>query len=123
MKVYINGVYAMPGDGSGWDVLAGDGDTFRIGDAQHMASCAAHLPRGGGILLSCKLMHPNEQIYATPALLVRDGQPSAIDVTDAEHAMTFRLEFNASTSQDRVAFAAAVMKERFSNNAFKLEKP
>ena len=68
-------------------------------------------------------MHPNEQIYATPALLVRDGQPSAIDVTDAEHAMTFRLELNASTSQDRVAFAAAVMKERFSNNAFKLEKP
>lgn len=123
MQVYINGaaVFAPHGARSGWDVLVSSGGTFAVGDRDRRASCIASLPTpgsqssgedlGNSIILSCRLSHAND-VFATPTVVVRDGESASIAVTDPTQGVDYRLEFNASTAPARLAAAAAARAQQ-----------
>jgi hypothetical protein len=78
----------------------------------------------GMIVLSCSLSH-SQQVFAKPTLIVRDGEPSSIEVADAELGANYRLQFTATTTDAgiaaaRVAIAAA--KANAAAGTFKLQR-
>jgi hypothetical protein len=140
MKVFLNGADLLTQLGgsaaaAGWDVLTSDDGKFMLADHERGVDCTARLPAPGRlsatgasfdgmIFLSCALSY-SQQVFATPTLIVRDGEPSSIEVADAELGANYRLQFTATTTDAgiaaaRVAIAAA--KANAAAGTFKLQR-
>jgi bla regulator protein blaR1 len=64
----------------------------------------------GRILLEC-LIRQDGKVVATPAVVTKDGDTTTIDVIDASGLTTYRMELNATTSEQRIAEAKTRRKE------------
>ena len=129
MKAFINGAEVPAPDGSpaGWNVLVPSGGQFGIGDHDHWTNCSAQLTAvagesrnsdgtAGDILLSCRISRSNT-VFATPTLLMHDAAQASVVVTDSQENLTYRLEFNASTTAARIAAASAARLSRNTRDA------
>ena len=127
LKVFVNGVDLLaqlggPAAAGGWDVLTDSQGKFMLRDQERAVACTTRLPTAGStsatgenmqgiIVINCTLSH-SEHVFASPTLLVRDSEPSSIEVSDAERGSNYRLQFTATTTDAgiaaaRVAIAAA----------------
>lgn len=124
MKAIVNGVdvFAARGAPEGWNVLTDTAGHFAVGDNEYYVYCTARLPPSGStsvngesvegqLVLSCEISDGRRQVFATPVLVVRDGEGSWMGVTDPTRGILLRLGFNASTSQQRVAALESFWKK------------
>lgn len=63
------------------------------------------VPPAGQILVVCSIRE-GDQVVASPAVMMADGKPGAIETSQPGGPLRYRLEINASTSAARIAEAA-----------------
>jgi hypothetical protein len=69
------------------------------------------LPPAGQILVVC-FIREGDKVVASPALMMADGKPGAIETSQPGGPLRYRLEIDASTSAARIAEATQESTER-----------
>jgi hypothetical protein len=77
----------------------------RVTDWTAIRARGIPVPPAGQVLVLCSIREQGQEI-ASPAVMMADGKPGAIETSQKGGSLRYRLEINASTSAARIAEAA-----------------